>query len=398
MEGVNYDGSNSQKCNGTPADQPECPLTRARVGAFSVNQSTTSKMGDYRERLLYSKPPIVGYGSNDFAGVSSTTAVDGSPRWSVDDDAMPLAFFNPETGEFEDSVQARLRSRLMVNFGNPYKEKRADSLIPTKFLKQAPSKERALSDSLSSSPPHDSFDSMEEGEAVFVMKSPSRTSPQREDDSSSELSESRPAKKAKTEKPPPPKGPPPKKAAPPKGPPPKKGVPSKRPSFSSQPAPPKPPPAKPPSELSRPTTPMASIEASRPPPPKSTSIEHQSTQAISPSSDLQTPDTKQAPVRPPPKPQGRPPPPKPPGPKPPEKPEAHGNSEASRNAPLPHASQAETKAAPTLDLQRPDVKPEVDLPAGWMCVWSKSQKRWYFFNTKNNQSVWQWPPPENNFL
>jgi hypothetical protein len=28
-----------------------------------------------------------------------------------------------------------------------------------------------------------------------------------------------------------------------------------------------------------------------------------------------------------------------------------------------------------------------------MCVWSKSQKRWYFFDTKTNKSVWQWPPP-----
>jgi hypothetical protein len=27
-----------------------------------------------------------------------------------------------------------------------------------------------------------------------------------------------------------------------------------------------------------------------------------------------------------------------------------------------------------------------------MCVWSKSQKRWYFFDTKTNKSVWKWPP------
>ena len=47
----------------------------------------------------------------------------------------------------------------------------------------------------------------------------------------------------------------------------------------------------------------------------------------------------------------------------------------------------------SLDLQTPDVKPNVNLPFGWMCVWSKSQKRWYFFNTTNNKSVWQWPPP-----
>jgi WW domain len=44
------------------------------------------------------------------------------------------------------------------------------------------------------------------------------------------------------------------------------------------------------------------------------------------------------------------------------------------------------------DLENPDQKPEVVLPAGWMTVWSKSQKRWYFFDTKANKSVWQWPP------
>jgi WW domain len=42
--------------------------------------------------------------------------------------------------------------------------------------------------------------------------------------------------------------------------------------------------------------------------------------------------------------------------------------------------------------QSPDQKPLVDLPLGWMCVWSKSQKRWYFFDTKTNKSVWKWPP------
>jgi WW domain len=37
-------------------------------------------------------------------------------------------------------------------------------------------------------------------------------------------------------------------------------------------------------------------------------------------------------------------------------------------------------------------RPDVALPTGWMCVWSKSQKRWYFFDTKTNKSVWNWPP------
>jgi hypothetical protein len=45
-----------------------------------------------------------------------------------------------------------------------------------------------------------------------------------------------------------------------------------------------------------------------------------------------------------------------------------------------------------LDLESPGKKPEVTLPAGWICVWSKSQKRWYFFDTKTNKSLWKWPP------
>ena len=46
-----------------------------------------------------------------------------------------------------------------------------------------------------------------------------------------------------------------------------------------------------------------------------------------------------------------------------------------------------------VDLQNPSAKPAINLPQGWMCVWSKSQKRWYFFDTKTNKSVWEWPPP-----
>ena len=49
--------------------------------------------------------------------------------------------------------------------------------------------------------------------------------------------------------------------------------------------------------------------------------------------------------------------------------------------------------ATVVDLQDPNQKPHTKLPPGWMCVWSKSQKRWYFFNTTNNKSVWEWPPP-----
>jgi len=50
-------------------------------------------------------------------------------------------------------------------------------------------------------------------------------------------------------------------------------------------------------------------------------------------------------------------------------------------------------ATNSMDAQSPHIKPEVNLPPGWISVWSKSQKRWYFFDTKTNKSVWQWPPP-----
>jgi hypothetical protein len=42
----------------------------------------------------------------------------------------------------------------------------------------------------------------------------------------------------------------------------------------------------------------------------------------------------------------------------------------------------------TTELHNPDAKPTFKLPDGWECFWSKSQKRWYFFDTKTNKSVW----------
>ena len=35
------------------------------------------------------------------------------------------------------------------------------------------------------------------------------------------------------------------------------------------------------------------------------------------------------------------------------------------------------------------VKPRLVLPVGWVVVWSKSNKRWYFFDTVKNKSVWE---------
>jgi hypothetical protein len=40
------------------------------------------------------------------------------------------------------------------------------------------------------------------------------------------------------------------------------------------------------------------------------------------------------------------------------------------------------------DLENPEMKPRIKLPEGWACIWSKSQNRWYFFDTRTNKSVW----------
>ena len=118
VDGVNNDGSNVQRCGAIKDKSKESLLSFAGVGVSELNATTTAKMGDFRERLLWSRAPVVGYGANDSTGVSATTSQNGAPVWSVDNDAMPIAFFDERTGEFVDSVQARIRSRLFVNFGN----------------------------------------------------------------------------------------------------------------------------------------------------------------------------------------------------------------------------------------------------------------------------------------
>jgi len=422
VEGVSNGGSDSHRCGRQAKDREECLLSIAGVGASVLNETSTSKMGDYREHLLFSRSPVVGYGSNDSAGVAATTAVDGSPVWSVDDDAMPTTFFDPKTGEFSDSVQARVRSRLLVNFGNPYREKRADSLIPEKFYSQAPSMQQGGFGSIvdsprtpPGSPPHDSFDSVEEGEAIFVRTSPSRSSPKREEPAD--------------HPPPPPTPPPPKrprsdsldeKDGKPPPPPPKR---PRVDSFDEKGSKPPPPPMKPRSgsfdgkDLKPPPPPTPST-ARQPPPPK-------------PGPPKMTPPPSSRPRPPPPRPSGQPPvpptqakpsrsgPAKPqPGPPlrlaqsmptsesatPDRSPSLSGVKSlnapvAAPSAPKPVATadtMAQTRKVPEAlsdaDFSNPDAKPAIDLPAGWMCVWSKSQKRWYFFDTKTNKSVWKWPP------
>jgi hypothetical protein len=81
--GVRHEGSNSQRFGKGFEEVEECPLSIAGIGASSTNQTSIAKMGEYRERLLFSRSPVVGFGANDYAGVSATTGIDGSPVWSV---------------------------------------------------------------------------------------------------------------------------------------------------------------------------------------------------------------------------------------------------------------------------------------------------------------------------
>lgn len=406
VDGVSNDGSNAQHCGPKREACDESLLSLAGVGVAQLNATTVTKMGDYRERLLWSRAPVVGYGSNDSAGVSATTAPNGAPIWSVDDDAMPVAFFSPQTGEFVDSVQARVRSRLMVNFGNPYKDKRANSLIPEKFQSQSPSMQKGIKDLKETggvtppgSPPHDSFSATEgEGEAVFAGKPVSRKSVIRKSptisDGKMEQSSAKRQKdvvsqsnadasndghgaavSAKIPPPPPPKAdkvkdekstteppkhppPPPKKtdASAGKSPPSfGKGMIKKHP----MPPPPRPPPPRP---------------KSQPPPPKASSLQQSPkppAPKISPSASvtqLAPPIRQTLPKLP--------------------SLQSQSPQKQEMKKPMPPPPSV------SLDLQSPEKKPDVELPAGWMCVWSKSQKRWYFFDTKTNRSVWQWPPPK----
>lgn len=82
---------------------------------------------------------------------------------------------------------------------------------------------------------------------------------------------------------------------------------------------------------------------------------------------------------------------------PPPPPRSQGQQlSVSKPQPKQHApprQQQKQPPPPPLEAQSPNIKPKVDLPPGWMCVWSKSQNRWYFFDTTTNKSVWQWPPP-----
>lgn len=322
---------------------------------------------------------------------------------------MPLAFYDPKTGEFEDSAQARVRSKLMVNFGNPYKEKRADSLIPEKFLSQAPSLRQGGFGSTSatnlwmspSSTPSDSFDSVEEGEAIFVLNLPSRRSPKRDEVDTPPPPEILPSKRPRSDSdetmdsvgseskkvpviPPPPR---------PRPPAPKSKLSEKSPAISKLPPPP---PSRPKSGVPPPPPPIGAIKKIappapptkiQPPPPKPPKIEHLANISVTTSC---TSSTDEEEIK--------------------QSLDQHddagttlaneGSAELKTSVDNEDALSTASNANYVNDAVKSDVlvlddesnKPDVALPTGWMCVWSKSQKRWYFFDTKSNKSVWNWPP------
>ena len=365
VEGVNNDGSDSHyyKAKHTIDDEPLISLTG--VGASSLNKSKISVMGDFRERLLWSRKPVVGYGCNDSTGSAATTAPDGSPNWSVDNDALPTTFFDPKTGSFVDSVPTRLKTRLMINFGNPYKDKRGDSLIPEEYASQRPPLNHEKPDaSPPGSPPHDGgYSSPVEGEGEAAFAGISRRSPSHsEDRNNSHKLGGLPTLTPRAKR---------QKKAPPdlqladtatmeeaealKGP--KSPVairdsismPATPPDSAGKKKPPPPPIGKPVEKRKPPPPPSA--QQKRPPPPR-------------PGIEKQTSDSKTSGAAPPPRPRLE------------KKP-----SDGKMGGSAPGAD------ATAVDLQNPNVKPAINLPEGWMCVWSKSQKRWYFFSTKTNKSV-----------
>lgn len=418
VEGVNNDGTNCHRFNTKHSLMDESLLSVAGVGASTLNKTVVSKMGDFKERLLWSRQPIVGYGCNDSTGSATTTARDGSPMWSVDDDALPLNFFNVKTGEFSDSPQVKVRARLSINFGNPYKDKRGDSLIPENYMNQRPPRLRRVDTGPTSphtppgSPPHEAYSSdvEEEGEAVFGGRPPSPSHKQdypvskRKADlvtlalkkakkGNSSLSVPRTGDKDVLTKD-------------------KSSEESMKPQIlvqhSTQPNQPKPPSTQLKGSVKVNTFPTKSSEypkqkslpppPSRPPPPppsgkSSSPLPKQPKGSVSSSKQKPPPPVQKFKI---PSSKQRPPPPAVP---PPQQLKPAQPSLKKKPPPPPKAVQiTQTKPRtqqppPPSDAQSPNIKPKENLLPGWISVWSKSQKRWYFFDQNTNKSVWEWPPP-----
>uniref|UniRef100_A0A7S2KH20 WW domain-containing protein n=1 Tax=Leptocylindrus danicus TaxID=163516 RepID=A0A7S2KH20_9STRA len=392
VEGANYGGNYTHKYARDHKVGNESLLALSGVGASTINKTSISRMGNFRDRLLWSRSPVVGYGCNDSAGSAATTAPDGSSTWSVDDDVLPGPFFDPSSGDFVDSMQTRLHARLSINFGNPYKSKRGNCVIPEKFQSQR--RPRHISGSFDvdednlpqtpqgspphgltspphtlGSPPHDSFSvpAEGEGEAVFAGKPPTPRFSHNEPGKTATITPSKNFHKMKANKKP-------SETSLLK----RKADDNQRGKSAGKPRPP-------------------------PPPPKgSPTPSNQSRKKTSPRQQHRKGEDAPKLPCPPAVHERKPPAPakkeKPPAPTKVEKPPAPAKIE---KPPAPSRLDDPSKMRklqqqpnpPPPDLQNPNVKPNVNLAPGWITVWSKSQKRWYFFDTKTNKSVWQWPPP-----
>jgi len=284
-----------------------------------------------------------------------------------------MSLFDPVTGEFNDSTQARVRARLMINFGNPYKDRRGDTIVPEKFSGQRPPTKRGISSPLTpqGSPPHDAFSSSVEGEgeAKFAGLSPPRVDEtevkRKHPDSPAIFTKD---KRVKVDR-----GFDHKKEQESKN---SQAVDAKR----------RPPP---------PTT--ARLGPNPSPPSKNTTMRLEENKVSPTASPAQRPPVPSRPLPP----ARRPPPPKPPN-------KQHVNIPSGKQhrppAPAPKAKTSQPimqnkqhiqhrPPPPAPSSQNPNAKPNIKLPDGWICVWSKSQKKWYYFDKKTNKSVWEWPPP-----
>lgn len=339
VEGVNNDGVNSHHYNSSGNIDDE-PLIALAGLCGTINQTSIAKMGDFREKLNFSPVSFVDYGGSNSSGAAVTTAADGSPTYSVDDDALPLNFFDAKSGEFVDSPQARYRARLQINFGNPFHDKRGGSVCPERYGSQRPQTGNSPS-TPPGSPPNDAYESHSpiegEGEAAFTGKRPGSPPKNRGEFKKRDADQPLIAtemKRAKISG---------------------EGTELRKPPPRPPPPPAKQPPPPPHSQNKRPLKTAGGHKFVPPPPP----------------------GQKPMPQKPPPS--HKPPPPK--------RMKSKEEIPQSTTNPAVHSS-SEAAQANNTDLQNPSEKPRIALPEFWICVWSKSQKRWYFFNTSTNKSVW----------
>lgn len=337
VEGVNNDGVNSHHYNSSGNIDDE-PLIALAGLCGTINQTKIAQMGDFREKLNLSPVSFVDYGGSNSSGAAVTTAADGSPTYSVEDDVLPLNFFDAN-GEFVDSPQARYRARLQINFGNPFHDKRGGSVCPEKFASQRPPIAGNTPSTPPGSPPHNAYESHSpiegEGEAAFTGRPGSPPRHRGEFKKNAGQPSVAEVKRAKISS---------------------EGAESRKPPPRPPPPPTKQPPPPPHPQQKRPSKSAGGHKIVPPPPPSAQNL-----------------------TSPKPPPSQKPPPPK----------RMKISEEIPQSTNNPATQSAETvSSVNNTDLQNPNEKPKISLPEGWVCVWSKSQKRWYFFDTRTNKSVW----------